>query len=151
MPPSVKDTSSSEASKPFLVRHQNTLILLVLMGIVFFYKLGSYPLFDLDEPRYAEAAREMMERSNWITPYFNYEVRFDKPVFFYWLIALAYQWFGLSEFSARFFSAVTASGTVLMIYGFGRYWISRNYGLFSALILTTSMLLSALPACPLPI
>ena len=140
MPPTVKDTSSREASKPFLVRHQNTLILLVLMGIVFFYKLGSYPLFDLDEPRYAEAAREMMERGNWITPYFNYEVRFDKPVFFYWLIALAYQWFGLSEFSARFFSAVTASGTVLMIYGFGRYWISQNYGLFSALILATSML-----------
>ena len=82
----------------------------------------------------------MIERGNWITPYFNYELRFDKPVFFYWLIALAYQWFGISEFSARFFSAVTASSTVLMIYGFGRYWISRTYGLFSAFILATSLL-----------
>jgi 4-amino-4-deoxy-L-arabinose transferase-like glycosyltransferase len=118
-------------------------ILLLLAGcfILFFLKLGSYPLFDLDEPRYAETAREMLERGNWITPYFNYEVRFEKPVFFYWLIALAYQWFGLSEFSARFFSAVSASAIVGMVYAFGRHFISRQYGLYAALIVSTSILM----------
>lgn len=109
--------------------------------ILFFLKLGSYPLFDLDEPRYAEAAREMLESGNWITPYFNYEVRFEKPVLFYWLIALAYQWFGLSEFSARFFSAVSASAIVGMVYTFGRHFISRQYGLYAALIAGTSILM----------
>ncbi len=119
---------------------QDIAILVLFCAVVFFFKLGSYPLFDLDEPRYAEAAREMLERHNWITPYFNYEVRFEKPVFFYWLIALAYQLFGLSEFSARFFSAVTASATVGMIYAFGRHFISRQFGLYAALILASSVL-----------
>jgi 4-amino-4-deoxy-L-arabinose transferase-like glycosyltransferase len=140
MVPSVKASPAPQTRISFLTRHGDLLLLLLLMSIVFFYRLGSYPLFDLDEPRYAEAAREMLERGNWVTPYFNYELRFDKPVFFYWLIAMAYQWFGLSEFSARFFSAVTGSATVLMVYGFGRHWISRQYGLISALILATSVM-----------
>jgi len=140
MAPSVKASPTRQTPDSFPKRDWDIPILCLLLGIVFFYKLGSYPLFDLDEPRYAEAAREMLERNDWITPYFNYVVRFEKPVFFYWLIALAYQWFGVSEFSARFFSAVMASGTVFMVYGFGRYWISRQYGLISALILATSVL-----------
>ncbi len=115
-------------------------MLLAFAFILFFYRLGSYPLFDLDEPRYAEAAREMLESGNWITPHFNYELRFDKPVFFYWLVAFAYQWFGLSEFSARFFSAVMATSSALAVYCFGKNLISKQYGFFSALILSTSIL-----------
>jgi 4-amino-4-deoxy-L-arabinose transferase-like glycosyltransferase len=108
--------------------------------MLFFYKLGSYPLIDMDEPRYAEAAREMLERGNWITPYFNYELRFDKPVFFYWLIAIAYKIFGISEFSARFFSAMSATLIVSMVYLFGRHWISGRYGFFAGLILASSIM-----------
>ncbi len=136
----IKVTPPPASSSSFLSRHRELLGLLLLASIVFFYKLGSYPLFDLDEPRYAEAAREMLEKGNWITPYFNYELRFDKPVFFYWLIATAYQWFGLSEFSARFFSAVTATSSVLMVYAFGKHWISRHFGLLAALILSTCVM-----------
>lgn len=122
----------------------DVLLVAAFCVILFFVKLGSYPLFDLDEPRYAESAREMLERGNWITPYFNYEVRFEKPVFFYWLIMLAYKTFGLSEFSARFFSAVSASAIVGMTYAFGRHLVSRQYGLFSALILATSIMMIGL-------
>jgi 4-amino-4-deoxy-L-arabinose transferase-like glycosyltransferase len=82
----------------------------------------------------------MIERGNWITPYFNYELRFDKPVFFYWLIALSYKTFGLSEFAARFPSAVMATLTTLMAYLFGRYWLDRRYGFYAALILATSVM-----------
>lgn len=123
--------------------HSSRWQLWLLLGfclLLFFFKLGSYPLFDLDEPRYAEAGREMLEKGNWITPYFNYELRFDKPVFFYWLVAFAYKLFGLSEFSARFFSAVSATLTVGMTYAFGRQLVSRQYGFFSALILGSSVL-----------
>ncbi len=107
--------------------------------ILFFYKLGSYPFFDVDEPRYAETAREMLERNDWITPYFNYELRLNKPVMFYWLIAFSYQLFGISEFAARFFSALSAMGMVFITYGLGRWWINPRFGLFSALILATTI------------
>ncbi len=115
------------------------LFLAGLSFVLFFYQLGSYPLLDVDEPRYAEAAREMLENGNWITPYFNYELRFDKPVFFYWLVALAYKVFGISEFSARFFSAVSGTAIVFMTYAFGRHWVSPKFALFAAAILATSI------------
>jgi 4-amino-4-deoxy-L-arabinose transferase-like glycosyltransferase len=140
MASSVKVANSGKQTSPLLTGNRDILLLLVLMAILFFYRLGSYPLFDLDEPRYAEAAREMLERGNWVTPYFNYELRFDKPVLFYWLVALSYKLFGLSEFAARFSSAVAASVTALMVYTFGRYWLSRQFGFYAALILTTSVL-----------
>ncbi len=113
--------------------------LAVLCFALFFYRLGSYPLFDVDEPRYAETAREMIESGNWITPTFNYELRLVKPVFFYWLVAIAYQVFGVSEFAARFFSAVGATGMVLVTFLLGQRFVSLRFGLFSAVILATSI------------
>lgn len=138
---SIKATHPKESQGKQHHLKLDILLISVFCLLVFFFKLGSYPLFDLDEPRYAESAREMIERGNWITPYFNYEVRFEKPVFFYWLIILAYKLFGLSEFSARFFSAVSASAMVGMVYALGRHFISRQYGLFSALILASSLMM----------
>jgi 4-amino-4-deoxy-L-arabinose transferase-like glycosyltransferase len=115
---------------------------LLLFGIflLFFYRLGGYPLFDPDEPRYAETARQMIEHGHWITPWFNDAIRLDKPVLFYWMVAGAYRLLGVSEFSARFCSAATATLTVLMTYGFARHVLSRRAGLFSAVILATSLL-----------
>lgn len=149
MTPTVKGQAHSasntdSSSNSFLIRTLPVLALLGLVFIMFFFQLGSYPLFDLDEPRYAEAAREMLEGGDWITPHFNYALRFDKPVFFYWLVAWAYQWFGISEFSARFFSAVTATLTVFSVYVFGQYWVSRRYGWFSALILSSSIVFAGI-------
>lgn len=131
----MKKTAKAPISAEFLP----VIFLMGLAVALFFYHLGSYPLFDMDEPRYAEAAREMLERSSWITPTFNYEVRFDKPVLFYWLIAGAYQVFGITEFAARFFSAVSATSVLLMIYAFCRYWVSSRLGLFAAIIFATSL------------
>jgi len=48
------------------------------------------PLLDRDEPRFAEASREMGERGVYTVPYFNNTYRFDKPPLIYWLQSLAY-------------------------------------------------------------
>ncbi|MGD9581271.1 MAG: ArnT family glycosyltransferase [Vampirovibrionia bacterium] len=113
--------------------------IIVLSIVLFIFKLWGFSLFDVDEPRYAEAAREMIESNNWITPYFNYVVRFDKPVLFYWLIAFSYKIFGVSEFAARLPSAIMAFLIVLSVYFFGRKHISRKFGFISSLILLTSL------------
>jgi 4-amino-4-deoxy-L-arabinose transferase-like glycosyltransferase len=115
------------------------LVLVIFCLGLYFFGLGSYPLFDVDEPRYAEAAREMIESGNWVTPYFNYVVRFDKPIFFYWLIAWAYQWFGVTEFAARFFSAVSATLLVLGTYGVCARLGYSTLGLMAGLIVATSL------------
>lgn len=115
-------------------------ILAFLCYIFLFHALGSYRLIDVDEPRYAEAAREMIEKHDWVTPYFNYQLRFDKPVFIYWLIALSYKLFGnVSEFAARFPSALMGSFLVFFTYFFGRRSVSHFFGMVSAVVLLTCL------------
>lgn len=98
-------------------------VLLVIVGLglmggfAFFWNLGSFNLLDETEPLFAEAARQMLVRGDWITPYFNEETRFDKPPLIYWLVAIAYRLFGVNEWSARFPSALSA----FLLIGFGFY------------------------------
>ena len=105
------------STTPFTKRWLPWVLLAAVCLLGFFAALGSFHLIDVDEPRYAGAAREMMAGGDWLTPHFNSVVRFDKPVLFYWLIALAYGIFGINEFAARFWSAALASGLVFFLYG----------------------------------
>jgi 4-amino-4-deoxy-L-arabinose transferase-like glycosyltransferase len=111
----------------------------LVMAVLFYLQLGSYPLFDVDEPRYAEAAREMLARGNWITPYFNDVVRFDKPVMFYWLIAGSYKLFGINEFAARLVSAMAATGTVGLTAWAASRWGSPRWALMAGLMLASCL------------
>ncbi len=99
------------------------LILLNLCAITFFWRLGSIGLVDETEPLFAEAARQMLETGNWITPYFNGETRFDKPPLVYWLMAIAYQVFGVNEWSVRLPSAFSALGLTLFV-----FWVLMRFG-----------------------
>ncbi|MBI1884112.1 MAG: glycosyltransferase family 39 protein [Chlamydiae bacterium] len=113
--------------------------LLVSAGSVFFFKLGSLPLLDPDEPRYGEAAREMKVSGDWINPRLNGENRWDKPVLFYWLILGAYQAWGVSEWSARFPSALFGFLSVLLVFLWCWKNGERRWGYLSSLILATSL------------
>ncbi len=94
----------------------NLVLLLCLAGLLFFSGLGSIGLTDRDEGRNAEAGREMFETGDWITPTFNYELRVAKPAFLYWLMSASYRFFGVSEFAARFPSALFGVASILLQY-----------------------------------
>src|SRR5271163_5337886 len=64
------------------------------------------PLLDRDEPRFAEASREMLQNGNFIVPTFNHEPRYAKPPLIYWCQAIAYTIFGENAFAARLPSLV---------------------------------------------
>ena len=117
-----------------------TILLALIAGTVFFLNLGGPRLWDEDEPRNAGCAVEMMERSDWVVPYFNGEVRTHKPVFLYWLMMLAYQVFGVSEFSARFWSALFGLLTVLLTWFIGKRLFSDRIGLIAGGILASTMM-----------
>ena len=87
------------------------LFLLLLSGTLFFLRLGTPGLFDADEPTYAQAAREMLETRDWVTPRFNGRPRFDKPILFSWLLTLSYRLIGITEFAVRVWSAL--AGVIL--------------------------------------
>ena len=106
---------------------------------VLFYQLGGAALFEPDEGRNAEKAREILLLSDWVTPHLNFHPVLDKPIFFYWLIALAYKFFGISEWAARLPSALAALGSVALVYFFARAQWGKAQALWSGLILLTSV------------
>lgn len=116
-------------------------ILILILGssyILFFYKLGDLSLFDVDEPRYAETARNILENRDWITPWFDGKIRYDKPILFYWLIAIAYKIFGINEFAARFWSATFATSLVFFIFFIGRKFLGLRTAILSSLVFSIS-------------
>ena len=114
-------------------------ILSLLAGLLLFVGLGSMGLTDRDEGRNAEAGREMLETGDWISPTFNYEPRFAKPVLVYWLMSLSYWWFGIDEFSARLPSAMFGLGLIVLQYLFLTRFRGPTVGLFGALMLLLNL------------
>jgi 4-amino-4-deoxy-L-arabinose transferase-like glycosyltransferase len=96
------------------------LTLVLLASFTFFLGLGRPAITDRDEAYYAEAAREMVEGGDWLTPHFNYEDRWEKPVLYYWLTAAVYELSGPTEAAARFWSALSGVGLVLLTFAIAR-------------------------------
>ena len=115
-------------------------LIIVVAGIALFTNLGGPRLWDRDEPRNAGCALEMLQRGDWVVPFFNGELRAHKPALLYWLIMSAYSLFGVNEFAARFWSAALGMGTALATYGIGRRLFHARVGLWSAVILSTSLM-----------
>jgi len=105
--------------------------------LLLFYQLGAAALFEPDEGRNAEKAREILLLRDWVTPHENFHPVLDKPIFFYWLIALCYKLFGVSEAAARLPSGLAALGCVAVVYWFARAHWGRAVALWSGLILLT--------------
>jgi len=115
------------------------LALAFLAGIFIFWNLGRNALIDWDESIYAGVAREMAEGGDWLTLHWNGETFFEKPPVYFWLTAGLYRFFGVSEFTARFWSAVFGVVGVGALYYFGKKLFGRRTGIVSALILATTI------------
>jgi 4-amino-4-deoxy-L-arabinose transferase-like glycosyltransferase len=122
--------------------------LLLVLGIWLFgleggwlggLEMGGLGLTDRDEGSNAEAAREMLETGDWISPTLNYEPRFAKPAFVYWLISGSYSLFGINEFSARFPSAFSGLCIVLLQYAFVYRWLGAHMAWLSSIMLLLNM------------
>lgn len=97
--------------------------LLLLAGFcifLFFYGLAQFGLIGADEPRYAQVAREMLERGDWITPVLGGKPWLEKPPLYYWQAMIAYRLFGVSDWAARLPSACDATLLVVAVYFFLR-------------------------------
>jgi len=111
---------------------------LIFFGALLLHIAGTWsiPLVDRDEPRFAEASREMRERHDYVIPYFNDKYRFDKPPFIYWTQIASYSVFGENEFGARFPSAVAAALTAVLLFAWGCRVGGERVGWWAAIIFT---------------
>src|SRR3954449_7114737 len=99
---------------------------------------GRVSLLDRDEPRYAGCTREMRASGDWIHPTFNAEPRYHKPVLIYWLMLAGTAVGGDNPFGARLVSALAGTGTVLLVWAWGRRMLGARGGRIAALVLATA-------------
>lgn len=108
------------------------LLLLLLTALLYLPGTGDIPLMDRDEPRFAHATMEMMQRDTWLIPYFNGEYRFDKPPLTYWWMRLHYLLLGFNEFAARLHSIVAVWLVAIVVFRTGKRLFSPTAGWWAA-------------------
>ncbi|WP_232229304.1 ArnT family glycosyltransferase [Hippea jasoniae] len=95
------------------------------------FSIGAFytSLFPPDEPKYVDAALRMISNHNYIIPFFNCHVRFDKPILFYWELVASFKLFfvnyfinkgidpaGIIEYASRLPSIIAASFSSIFVY-----------------------------------
>jgi 4-amino-4-deoxy-L-arabinose transferase-like glycosyltransferase len=106
---------------PMNMRTRTDILLLVAFcGFLFFYGLGAFGLLGADEPRYAQVAREMLDRHDWVTPTLQGKPWLEKPPLYYWQAMLAFAVYGVSDRAARMPAALDAVLLIAAVYLFLR-------------------------------
>jgi len=130
------------------------LLLFIVIAGFYLWGLGSFPLVGPDEPRYAEVAREMLVRRDFITPTLGGLPWFEKPPLLYWMMMLSYRVLGVSEYAVRLGPAICGLLTGVFVYWIGStvdeanrndradekaVVVSRAIGRWSALVWLSSL------------
>ncbi|MBD5401498.1 glycosyltransferase family 39 protein [bacterium] len=117
------------------------LSLAIIFYFIFFQGIGTYSLMDVDETRYVAMARDMFLSKNYLTLYLNGEYFFEKPPLYFWQECLSFALWGgkINEFTARFPVALLGYLFSFIVYFTCRKRINRRFGVFTSLILATSL------------
>jgi len=113
-------------------------LLVLALAVLSFANIAHSPLHDPDEFNYITAAREMVEKGDWITPHFNDAPRLVKPILFYWIVAGAYKVFGVHVTVARLCSAAAAAAGLFAVWLTARHLLDRRTALLAAVIAATN-------------
>ena len=114
------------------------LLLAVIYSLLWFGTLNYRHLIPSDEGRYAEIAREMLVTGDWITPRYNGYKYFEKPPLQAWATATAFQVFGIGDWQARLWTALTGFLTILLVGFTGTRIYNARAGWLAAVVLASS-------------
>lgn len=123
---------------------RDLLILALIAAVLLGWRLGSAPLNNPDEGRYAEVPREMLASGDWVMPHLNGVPYYEKPPLVYWVVATCESVLGPGEWSLRLTPALFAVGGIFLAYAAGRRLFGRLAGLWAGVVLATSLLYAAL-------
>jgi 4-amino-4-deoxy-L-arabinose transferase-like glycosyltransferase len=114
------------------------LVFLALLAFPFFVVLDTSSVWDANEAFYVQTPREMLERGDWVVPYFNGQPRLNKPPLSYWLVGGFYRLFGVSLFWERLILAVLGFGSVLLVCRAGKLLFDSESAMLAAGIFATT-------------
>jgi 4-amino-4-deoxy-L-arabinose transferase-like glycosyltransferase len=119
-------------------------LLVVTFTALFTFNMGAPSLFEEDEARVTEVARETLLTGKWIDLQHNFEPWFHKPPLYPWLTALTFFFFGLSEFAARIWAAIFSLAAIVTTFFIGRVLYDEEAGGLAGTILGTSLIVVSL-------
>jgi 4-amino-4-deoxy-L-arabinose transferase-like glycosyltransferase len=117
----------------------SVLALIALWAVIYMSGLSQPALLDDADTVHAEAAREMLQRHDWVTLYVNGVRYLEKAPLMYWGVATSYTLFGVSEWSTRFPLTLGVLAMILSTYGLGRWALGSEGGFDSGLVLATAL------------
>lgn len=128
----------------FCNKHSEVLTVLglaILFYFIFFHNIGTYSLMDVDETRYVAMSRDMFNTKDFLTLYLNGQYFFEKPPLYFWQECLSFALWGgkVNEWTARFPVALLGFIFSFVVYFTARKRVSRRFGVFTSLILATSL------------
>ncbi len=114
--------------------------IILATGLIYLANLGVAGLWDEDEPIYATCAREMLQRDDWVVPYFNGQMFPDKPPLMFWMMIAGFKLFGVNELGARFWSAICGIAAALATYHLGGRLLGARVGFWAGLITGSTLI-----------
>src|SRR5687767_7946828 len=125
--------------------HPAKLALVIVAAVaVYLVGIGRVHLFDRDEPRNAQAARQMLQSGEWVVPRLLDDVRTAKPPLTYWCQATTMKFLGDGAggwgdtAAARLPSVVAMTLTLVVLGAVLTRFVDRERAFWTVLILATS-------------
>ena len=121
-----------------LLSPSKILLLALVYALVWFGTLNYRHLIPSDEGRYAQIAREMLVTGDWVTPRYNGYKYFEKPPLQVWATAVAFKAFGIGNWQARLWTALTGFLTIIAVGLTSAKLYGARVGFLSAVVLASS-------------
>src|SRR5437899_734977 len=118
--------------------HFSLAIIFLLWGAIYLAGIFSPALLDDVDTIHAEAAREMVQRHDWVTLYTDGIRYLEKAPFMYWGVAASYELFGVKDWSTRLPMVLGVLALLLATYWLGKLAYGERAGFYSAVVLVTS-------------
>ncbi|MGH9939260.1 MAG: ArnT family glycosyltransferase, partial [Blastocatellia bacterium] len=118
-------------------KHLPITLLLAFTTIIFLATSFRPSLLDDADATHAEAAKEMIERGDWVTLHVTGVRYLEKAPMLYWAVAASFRVFGFNTFAVRFPVVLAIVLLALAAYRFGRWAYSEKAGSYAAAILAS--------------
>lgn len=115
-------------------------VFVILAAALLYLPRLQFGLWDCWEPHYAEAARMMVVRKDWLHPFWSYAYFLSKPILMFWYMAASISVFGMNEWAIRLPFALHAVLMVWAVYFFVSRLFTRRAGILAAAVVATSPL-----------
>lgn len=113
-------------------------VLIVLLLVTCFFRLGELPLAEMDDITHAVMGKAILVTGDWFTMHEGLQVSFLKPPLYFWLEAVLFKTFSVSDYWARFPGAVCGFITLLLSYRIGGLVAGRKAAFWAIILLCTS-------------